>query len=118
MNHEPDTGNERNEHTGAVSLAATALVAVSCSAGSPVGAGVAAVTTATTSIEIAIQEVDAQDHQPAPNAWVRILGGTHNVPYRSRRTGRESRQVLAFTVRTVGFENDLPELLPTRARNR
>ncbi len=118
MNHEPDTGNERNEHTGAVSLAATALVAVSCSAGSPVGAGVAAVTTATTSIEIVIQEVDAQDHQPAPNAWVRILGGTRNLPYRSRRTGGEARQVLAFTVHTVRFENDLPEHLPTRVRNR
>ncbi|MEE9129902.1 MAG: hypothetical protein V3T84_07770 [Phycisphaerales bacterium] len=86
--------------------------------GSPVGAGVAAVTTATTSIEIVIEEVDAQDHQPVPNAWVRILGGTRNVPFRSRRTGGEARQVLAFTVHTVRFENDLPELLPTRARNR
>lgn len=86
--------------------------------GSPVGAGVAAVTTATTSIEIVIEEVDAQDHQSVPNAWVRILGGNRNVPYRSRRTGREFRQVLAFTVHTVRFENDLPELLPTRARNR
>ena len=75
---------------GAVSLAATALVAVSCSAGSSVGVGAAAVTTATASIEIVIQEVDAQDHQPVPKAWVRILGGTHNVPYRSRRTASES----------------------------
>ena len=103
---------------GAMSLAAIALVVVSCSAGSPMGAGVAAVTTATTSIEIVIQEVDAQDHQPVPNVWVRNLGGTHNVPYRSRRTASESRQVLAFTIHTVRFENDLPELLPTRARNR
>ena len=106
--------------TGAVSLAAIALVAVavSCSAGSPVGAGVAADATATTAIEIVIQEVDAQDHQPVPNVWVRLLGGAHNVSYRSERTGRESRQVLAFTDHTVRFENDLPELRPTRARNR
>ncbi|MCH8344711.1 MAG: hypothetical protein IH983_12080 [Planctomycetes bacterium] len=85
--------------------------------GSPVGAGVAGVTTATTSMEIVIEEVDAQDRQPVPNAWVRILGGTRNVPYRSRRTGGEARQVLAFTVHTVRFQNDLPEL-PARARNR
>lgn len=90
MNHEPDSGKEHTEYIGAVSLAAIALVAVSCSAGSPVGAGVAAVTTATTSIEIVIQDVDAQDHQPVPNVWVRNLGGTHNVPYRSRRTERVS----------------------------
>ena len=67
---------------------------------------------------IARVEVDAQDHQPVSTAWVRLLGGAHNVPFRSRRTASESRQVLAFTVHTVRFENDLPELRPTRARNR
>ena len=86
--------------------------------GSPVGAGVAAVTTATTSIKIVIQALDSQDHQPVPNVWVRILGGTRDVPYRSRRTGGETRQVLAFTAHTVRFETDLPELLSTHARNR
>ncbi len=86
--------------------------------GSPVGADVAGVTTATTTMEIVIEEVDAHDDRPVPKAWVRILGGTRNVPYRSRRTGTEARQVLAFTVHTVRFENDLPELPPTRAPNR
>ncbi|MCZ6857205.1 MAG: hypothetical protein O7F70_04340 [Gemmatimonadetes bacterium] len=86
--------------------------------GSPVGTGVAAVTSAITAIEIVIEEVDAQGHRPVPTAWVRILGGTRNVPYRSRGTGGEARQVLAFTVHTVRFENDLPELPSTRARNR
>ena len=86
--------------------------------GSPVGVGVAGVTTATTTMEIVIEEVDAQDDQPVPKAWVRILGGARNVPYRSRRTGTEARQVLAFTVHTVRFENDLPEPLPSRTPNR
>ena len=68
---------------------------------SPVGAGMPGVATATTTIQLTIEEVDLEGQEPIAKVWRRVLGGTRNVPYRSAATGGEARQVLAFQVDEV-----------------
>ncbi len=62
--------------------------------------------------------------EPLPAADQRIrsaLPHPHFTPYRTRGLGEEARQVLVFSVDTVWFEIDLPELVsmlpePVRCR--
>ncbi len=64
-------------------------------------AGIPGVLTATTTIQLAIDEVDLGGQQPIVKVWRRVLGGTRNVPYRSAEIIGQAKQVLAFEVQDV-----------------
>jgi len=64
----------------------------------------------TTSLEVILEQIDVSSEHPVPKVWRRTLGGPRSIPYRSRGTGIEAKQVLLFQVnevrRTATFELD------------
>ncbi len=71
---------------------------------SPVARGAKPEKTATAILTIEINDVGTYEGCPFPARWSRSLGGTRNIPYRTRQPGRSTAQVLLFQVESVARE--------------